>query len=72
LGHRNFHDLVLFSLLEPCQLCTEACHLYRVGGCVFGAYNRGKSYASPVDWVGGVGEEWFERMIRGVEWRRGG
>lgn len=54
LGHRNFHNLVLFSSLEPCQFCTEACTLYRVGRCVFGAYNTNKVYRPPEHWIGGV------------------
>ncbi len=63
-GYRDLRDFVLVCNLEPCQMCTEACKLYRVGGVVFGAYNTSKLYAAPAEWIGGVCEQRAHDLIR--------
>jgi tRNA(adenine34) deaminase len=63
-GYRDLRDFILVCNLEPCQMCTEACKLYRIGGVVFGAYNTSKVYAAPADWVGGVCEDDAHKIIR--------
>ena len=65
-GYRDLRDFVLISSLEPCQLCAEACSLYRIGGVVFGAYNHKKIYPAPADWIGGVSYVAAEQVLEGV------
>lgn len=55
-GYRDLRNFTLVCNLEPCQMCVEACKLYRVGCVVFGAYNLGKEFRSPSGWIGGVCE----------------
>ena len=64
LGYRDLRDLTLVCNLEPCQMCTEACKLYRVGHVIFGAYNLSKEFRSPSSWIGGICEQKAYNLLR--------
>lgn len=66
VGYRNLHKLFLVSTLEPCDMCTAACALYRVKSVFFGAYNMQKKYPSPSRWVGGIMEEQNQALLTGI------